>query len=168
MEQEAVGGSKHQTESSAERQLPVGDVYSPKLPCALVTSVADRLLAQLDAGSYLFLHFPYSYQVHSQLCRHPARAGNHMESVHLVNIMRWLPLRMMCAAKKKKADSRVQRALLALPSCVFLENHRGEVSMTSFLLCHLCVGILMLRTAFNDNAKIDTTAGKQPSILPRK
>ncbi len=36
---EAVGSSKHQTESSADRQLPVGDVYSAKLPCAFVTSV---------------------------------------------------------------------------------------------------------------------------------
>lgn len=69
---------------------------------------------------------------------------------------------------KKKRQIPEFREHCWLPSCVFLENHRGEVSMTSFLLCHLCVGILMLRTAFNDNAKIDTTAGKQPSILPRK
>lgn len=38
VEPEAVGGSKHQTESSVDRQLPVGDVYSPKLPCAFATS----------------------------------------------------------------------------------------------------------------------------------
>lgn len=37
---EVVSSSKHQTESSADRQLPVGDVYSRKLPCAIVTSVA--------------------------------------------------------------------------------------------------------------------------------
>lgn len=41
VELEAVGSSKHQTESSADRQLPVGDVYSPKLPCAFVTPVTD-------------------------------------------------------------------------------------------------------------------------------
>lgn len=28
----SVGGSKHQTESPTDRQLPVGDVYSLKLP----------------------------------------------------------------------------------------------------------------------------------------
>lgn len=31
-ESEAVGSSKHQTESSAHRQLPVGDVYSHRPP----------------------------------------------------------------------------------------------------------------------------------------
>lgn len=38
VELEVVGSSKHQTESSADRQLPVGDVYSPKLPCLFVNS----------------------------------------------------------------------------------------------------------------------------------
>lgn len=41
MELEAAGSSKHQTESSANRQLPVGDVYSLKLPWAFVTPVVD-------------------------------------------------------------------------------------------------------------------------------
>lgn len=44
VEPEAVGGGKHQTESSVDRQLPVGDVYSPKLPCAFVTSVSGNTM----------------------------------------------------------------------------------------------------------------------------
>lgn len=51
-----------------------------------------------------------------------------MESVHLANVARWLPPRMMCAAEK--SDSRVRHCWL--PARVFLETNRGEVSMTSF------------------------------------
>lgn len=36
-ELEAVSGSKHLTESSVDKQLPVGDVYSLKLPCTFVS-----------------------------------------------------------------------------------------------------------------------------------
>lgn len=39
---EAVGSSKHQTESSADRQLPVGDVYSLKRPGAFDTSAVGK------------------------------------------------------------------------------------------------------------------------------
>lgn len=42
VELEVAGSSKHQTESSADRQLPVGDVYSPKLLSAFATSVSDN------------------------------------------------------------------------------------------------------------------------------
>lgn len=48
-ELEAVGGSKHRTESSKERQLPVGDVYSSKLPCVFVEKTRTQVLSYYQA-----------------------------------------------------------------------------------------------------------------------
>lgn len=43
---DAVGSRKHQTESSVERQLPVGDVYSPKLRISNLSNMHSHIQAQ--------------------------------------------------------------------------------------------------------------------------
>lgn len=67
VEQEVVGSGKHQTESSADRQLPVGDVYRLKLPCDLS---CRRRCERWDNRPHLrFSKCCYFYQAVLHLCR---------------------------------------------------------------------------------------------------
>lgn len=89
MELEAAGSSKHQTESSADRQLPVGDVYSLKLPWAFVSPAVDGSVQtnnnnNIKKTTLPFLQFAYTHML-------LVKAGNHMVSSHLANLTDWLP-----------------------------------------------------------------------------
>lgn len=131
VEQEAVGGSKHQTESSVWKgSFQSGMFTASNYHVYFVTSAVRVFSAQLDASAYLYRAPPSpSFLLSPVLIEHSqqynadiwVRARTHMESVHVAKEAHWLPQRRMCAAGRK---ARFQSEALLAPGSCFPRNQQ--------------------------------------------